>query len=63
MINPPPPITGLIAELEECLGKLEASGELLAGAYLSSAIDSLRASLAPGRTDVDQRKAGSFTVH
>ena len=63
MITTPTPINGLIAELEECLGKLDASGELLAGAHLSSAIDSLRASLAPGRTDVDSYKAGASTVH
>lgn len=67
MINHSPPINGLIAELEECLGKLDASGELLAGAHLSSAIDSLRASVARNHSDggriADQRQTGVFTVH
>lgn len=66
MIDRPLPINGLIAELEECLGKLDASGEILAGAHLSSAIDSLKDSL--GRAGsravyAKQPKVTLFTVH
>ena len=49
MINRHFPIDGLIAELEECLGRVDASGQTVAGAYLSSAIDSLKASIIPAR--------------
>ena len=66
MIDHPLPINGLIAELEECLGKLDASGELLAGAHLSSAIDSLKDSLGHAGSQAvhtNQLNAALFTIH
>ena len=45
MINRHFPINSLIAELEECLRRVDASSHAVAGAYLSAAIDSLKASI------------------
>ena len=66
MIDHPLPINGLIAALEECLGKLDASGEVLAGAHLSSAIDSLKDSLERAGSQAihtNQPKAALLTIH
>ena len=38
-------IETLIAELEQCLAKVDETGQKLAGAYLSSAIDALKLSI------------------
>ena len=39
-------IGNLVAELEQCLRKVDASGQILAAAHLSSAIEVLKASIA-----------------
>jgi hypothetical protein len=66
MINSQMPLSGLIAELEECLGRVDASGHAVAGAYLSSAIDSLRTSMIESskpRGILSFRPSSLFTLH
>jgi hypothetical protein len=67
MNNAPSPINGLIAELEDCLGRVDATGQALAGAHLSSAIDSLKAAMiakqSADRPATDRRTPNLFTFH
>ncbi|WP_295639565.1 hypothetical protein [Novosphingobium sp.] len=67
MINAQNPINGLIADLEECLSRIDGTGQALAGAHLSSAIDSLKAAMINGppvaTASSDRCKAKPLTFH
>jgi hypothetical protein len=67
MINSHCPIDGLIAELEECLGRVDATGQALAGAHLSSAIESLKAAMVASKSVAmatgERCKQKPFTLH
>ena len=67
MINAQSPIKGLIADLEDCLGRIDATGQALAGVHLSSAIDSLKAAMVANPSvavsSSDRHKAKLLTLH